>query len=187
MQEVAYFLAKGKDFQPDTVVLNYFVNDAEPVPQNRPPSLLMRNCYACVFLAGRLDMLKRLFFGGTSWDAYYLGLYGNGEAPGWLDAKAAIKRLADYCKANGITLVVASLPELHDVKNYPFALVTRLVKDAAAENGAVFVDLLPSVSGEAPEALWVTPPDPHPNAFANGLIAAGLFATLRGLDKPAAD
>jgi hypothetical protein len=188
MQEVAYFLDKGKEFKPDIVVLNYFVNDAEPVPQDRqPPSLLMRNCYACVFLAGRLDMLKRLFFGGTSWDAYYLGLYGNGEAPGWLDAKAAIKRLAEYCKTNDITLVVASLPELHDVKNYPFGLVTQLVKDAAAENGAVFVDLLPSVSGEASETLWVTPPDPHPNAFANGLIAAGLFATLRGLDKPAAD
>jgi lysophospholipase L1-like esterase len=188
MQEVAYFLDKGKDFKPDIVVLNYFVNDAEPVPQNRQrPSLLMRNCYACVFLAGRLDMLKRLFFGGPSWDAYYLGLYGSGEAPGWLDAKAAIKRLADYCKANGITLVVASLPELHDVKNYPFDQVTQLVKEAASENGAVFVDLLPSVSGEASEALWVTPPDPHPNAFANELIAAGLFAALRELEKPGAN
>ena len=113
-----------------------------------------------------------------------LGLYGDGSAPGWLDAKAAIKRLADYCKANGITLVIASLPELHDVKNYRFDLVTQLVKEAAAENGAIFVDLLPSVRGEPSEALWVTPPDPHPNALANGLIAAGLFATLRGLPQP---
>ena len=164
------------------MVLNYFVNDAEPVPQNRPPSLLMRNCYACVFIAGRIDMVKRLFFGGPSWDEYYLGLYGNGDAPGWLAAKAAIKELADYCKANDIKLVIANLPELHDVADYRFDLVTQLVKQAAAENGATFIDLLPAVSREDAAKLWVTPPDPHPNAFANELLGAGLFETLKGLN-----
>jgi hypothetical protein len=181
VQEAGYFLTKGKNFKPDIVVLNYFVNDAEPVPQNRPPSLLMRNCYACVFIAGRIDMLKRLFFGGPSWDEYYLGLYGGGQGRGWLDAKAAIKRLADYCKANGIALVIANLPELHDVKSYRFDLVTQLLQAAAIENGATFVDLLPAVSGQDSEVLWVTPPDPHPNGFANELIAAGLFETLQRL------
>jgi len=183
VQEITYFLTKAKDFKPNIVVLNYFVNDAEPVPENRaPPSFLMRNCYACVFIAGRIDMLKRLFFGGPSWDEYYLGLYGNGDAPGWLAAKAAIKELADYCKANGIKLVIASLPELHDVANYRFDLVTELVKQAALENGAIFVDLLPAVSKQESSKLWVTPPDPHPNAFANELLAAGLYATLKDLD-----
>jgi lysophospholipase L1-like esterase len=182
VQEVTYFLTKAKDFKPNIVVLNFFVNDAEPVPQNRPPSLLMRNCYACVFIAGRIDMLRRLFFGGPSWDEYYLGLYGNGDAPGWLAAKAAIKQLADYCKANNIKFVVASLPELHDVANYHFGPVTQLVKEAALENGATFVDLLPAVNKADSAALWVTPPDPHPNAFANELLAAGLYEALKSLN-----
>lgn len=182
VQEVTYFLTKAKDFKPNIVVLNYFVNDAEPVPEKRsPPSFLMRNCYSCVFIAGRIDMLRRLFLGGPSWDAYYLGLYGNGDTPGWLAAKAAIKELADYCKANNIKLVIASLPELHDVANYRFDAVTQLVKQAALENGAVFVDLLPAVRNENSADLWVTPPDPHPNAFANELLANGLYETLKNL------
>jgi lysophospholipase L1-like esterase len=180
VQEVTYFLTKAKDFKPNIIVLNYFVNDAEPVPEHRaPPSFLMRNCYACVFIAGRVDMLRRLFFGGPSWDEYYLGLYGDGAAPGWLAAKAAIKELADYCKANNIKLIVANLPELHDVANYRFDKVTELVREAAAESGAVFVDLLPVVKNEDSAALWVTPPDPHPNAFANELLANGLFEALK--------
>jgi lysophospholipase L1-like esterase len=180
VQEVTYFLTKAKDFKPNIVVLNYFVNDAEPVPQNRaPPSFLMRNCYACVFIAGRVDMLRRLFLGGPSWDEYYLGLYGAGDAPGWIAARAAIGELADYCKANNIKLIVASLPELHDVANYRFDKVTQFVKKAALENGATFVDLLPAVKEQDSAALWVTPPDPHPNAFANELLANGLYEALR--------
>jgi len=182
VQEVTYFLTKAKEFKPNIVVLNYFVNDAEPLPQNHAPSFLMRNCYACVFIAGRVDMLRRLFFGGPSWDEYYLGLYDGGAAPGWLAAKAAIKELADYCKVNSIKLIIANLPELHDVANYRFDAVTQLVKDAALENGAAFVDLLPAVRNEDSADLWVTPPDPHPNAFANELLANGLFETLKSLN-----
>ena len=183
VQEVTYFLTKAKDFKPNIVVLNFFVNDAEPVPEYRaPPSFFMRNCYTCVFVAGRIDMLRRLFFGGPSWDEYYLGLYGNGDTPGWLAAKAAIKELADYCKASNIKLVIANLPELHDVANYRFDAVTQLVKDAAAEDGALFVDLLQVMKSEDSADLWVTPPDPHPNAFANELLANGLYEALKGLN-----
>jgi hypothetical protein len=55
------------------------------------------------------------------------------------------------------------------------------VQAAAAENGAVFVDLLPYVRDQQPSVLWVTPPDPHPNALANKFLADGLFATLEKL------
>jgi hypothetical protein len=74
------------------------------------------------------------------------------------------------------------VPELHDVKQYRFERVTQLVRDAAAENGAGFVDLLPDLSKHDSAALWVTPPDPHPNAFAHQLIATGLFHALEAFD-----
>ena len=32
VQEVIYFLDKGQNLNPDVVVLNYFINDAEPTP-----------------------------------------------------------------------------------------------------------------------------------------------------------
>jgi lysophospholipase L1-like esterase len=183
VQEVQYFLTKGYKYNPDIVVLNYFVNDAEPTPENREePGWLLRNCYSCVFFKGRLDMLARQFTTKQNWADYYLGLYDGGRSEGWLAAKDAINRLADYCKENNIKLLIAHLPELHDVQNYRFGLVTELVRQTANENGVPFIDLLPNLQFQASEDLWVTPPDPHPNAFANELIASGLFGALQKID-----
>jgi lysophospholipase L1-like esterase len=182
MQEVQAFLVKGYRYQPDVVVLNYFVNDAEPIVPVSAPSALMRGCYACVFVAGRGDALMRRFFGRQDWTQYYLSLYGDGTASGWLDAKAAIGRLAEFCKASGIKLMIASLPELHDVANYRFGRVTDLVRKSADENGAAFVDVLPALAEQPSAKLWVTPPDPHPNAYANALIAKALFEALQRVE-----
>jgi lysophospholipase L1-like esterase len=181
VQEVQAFLATGHRYRPDVVVLNYFVNDAELLEPARSPSSLMRACYACVFLAGRGDAVVRQFLGGMDWEQYYLSLYGDGTSKGWLEAKAAIGRLAAATKASGIKLVIVSLPELHDVKNYRFGRVTDLVRQAAEENGAAFVDVLPAMADQPASKLWVTPPDPHPNSYANELIAKALFTALRKL------
>ncbi len=182
VQEVQYFLTKGYQYKPDVVVLNYFVNDAEPTPEKREaPSLLLRYCASCVFIKGRLDTVLRQLTTRQDWADYYLGLYEGGASKGWLEAKAAMKRLADYCKQNRIKLLIAHLPELHDVQNYRFGQVTELVRQAAGENNVPFVDLLPNLQFQASADLWVTPPDPHPNAFANELIAAGLFSALQRL------
>jgi hypothetical protein len=164
-------------------VLNYFVTDAEPVPVSHASSAAERMCYSCNFIAGRLDTLVRKFSGGRDWAEYYLGLYDHGRSRGWLDAADHLRKLADYCRSNGIRLVIVSLPELHDVQNYRFQEITDLVHRAADLNGAEFADMLPYLKDRASPDLWVTPPDPHPNALAHQLIAAGLFETLR---KPAA-
>jgi len=181
VQEVRAFLTTGYRYRPDVVVLNYFVNDAEPTVPASTPSPLMRACYACVFVAGRSDALMRQFFGGMDWAQYYLSLYGDGATQGWLDAKAAIGRLAEFSKANGIKVMIANLPELHDVANYRFGRITELVHKSAEENGAEFVDVLPALAGQPSAKLWVTPPDPHPNAYANALIAKALFEALQKL------
>jgi lysophospholipase L1-like esterase len=181
IQEVQAFLTGGVRYKPDVIVLNYFVNDAEPLTPTHPPSTLMRLCASCVFVAGRVDGLTRQFFGKMDYAQYYLSLYGDGQSKGWLDSKAAIGKLADYAKANRITLLVASLPELHDVGNYRFQRITDLVRQTAQENGVAFVDVLPYLKEQPSEKLWVTPPDPHPNALANELIARGLFDALQPL------
>lgn len=181
VQEVEYFLTEGHRYSPDIVVLNFVVNDAEPVPHETPPSFLLRHCYACIFVYGRYDALKRRFLGGEEWDDYYRRLFGDGTTPGWRDAKAAIKKLAGYCKEHGIKLLIANHPDFHDVKHYRLQRITDLVRAAAEENGVPFVDLLPYVRDQDSAALWVTPPDPHPNALANKFLAAGIFEALEKL------
>ena len=185
VQEVQFFLSNAYRYQPDIVVLNYFVNDAELLAPSKPPSILTSHCYSCTFLMGRIDTLLRQFSERQDFQDYYLGLYGDGQAKGWMDSRAAIGRLAAYCAENDIKLLVASLPELHDVQDYQFGRITELVQEAAEENGAEFVDLLPALEDQESSTLWVTPPDPHPNALANQFLAEGLFEALQKLDDSA--
>jgi hypothetical protein len=108
-----------------------------------------------------------------------------GESRGWRDAKAAIGALADYARTHEIKLVIAHLPELHQLDPYPFDDITALVREAASENRAAFVDALPQLRSEPPSRLWVSPSDPHPNSRANALIADALYQKLVTMDEGA--
>jgi lysophospholipase L1-like esterase len=183
VQEVEYFLMEGHKYQPDVVVLNFFVNDAEIAVPAKTPSALMRHCYSCVFVLGQYDAVMRRFFGKVDWEEYYLGLYDEGRSKGWLDVKESIRKLAEYCKAQGIVLLIANHPELHDVGHYHFQSITDLVRRTADQFGVGFVDLLPYLKDQDSSMLWVTPPDPHPNALAHKLLAQGLFDALQKIDN----
>lgn len=181
--EVAYFLGEGYRYEPDIVVLNYFINDAEPTPKRKSDFILERS-YAAVIAAGALDTLGRMLGGRPDWKAYYAGLYGK-DLPAWQATEKAIATLADYCREHGIKLLVANYPELHELKPYPFAAVTAQVAAAVAATGTPFVDLLPAVADVAPpESLWVTSTDAHPNGKAAALYAELLQKTLEA-DFPA--
>jgi lysophospholipase L1-like esterase len=186
IQEVSYFLTEGYRFAPDIVVLNFDFNDAEPVPAYRHPGLLERHCYACVFLAGRVDALLRLLGLRPAWSDYYLNLYADGAGPGWRAARGALHRLAEFCRTRNIALVVFNLPELHDVRNYRLQAITVLIREAAGQEGVGFLDLLPAVAHEDPARLWVSPGDAHPNALAHRLFAEAMFVELRKRNGSAA-
>src|SRR5215472_18414827 len=182
IQEVEYYLTEGYKYNPDIVVLNFTFNDAEPVPFSYPPPTILRMCYSCIFVVGRIDTLRREFFGKKDWVHYYLGLYGDdGQTKGWLDAKAYIAKLAAFTEAHNTKLLIASLPELHDVQHYRLQKITDLVHEAADQNGVPFVDLLPDLESVPSPELWVTPPDPHPNGLAHKLLAKGIFQALEKL------
>ncbi|HEV7308403.1 SGNH/GDSL hydrolase family protein [Ensifer sp.] len=174
--EVAYFLTKGYTLKPDVVVLNYFINDAEPTPRRHKVGW-GEYSQAYVVLASAVDKISRIFLGRADWKAYYRGLYENGQ-PGWNDAQAAMQRLAQYCKENGIKLVFVNYPELHELKQYPFPEVTGAVEKIAASEGVPFLDLRPSVEDLVPETLWVSPADAHPNRTANERFAGAIAQTL---------
>ncbi len=175
--QVAYFLHTGYKFEPDIVVLNYFINDAEPTP-TRKDNILIENLYSAVYLAGRIDIVKRMYLGHSDWKTYYQNLY-RPQAPGWLATQEALSRLSAFCKQNGIALLLAHYPELHELAPYPFQNVQDLLRKEAQKNGIPFVDLLPSVIGEAPSSFWVMSTDAHPNGKAGQRFAETLHTALQ--------
>ena len=167
--EVTYFLEEGYRFEPDAVVLNYFINDAEPTPR-RQTNFLLEWSYVYVFLKGRLDIAARQRGEGQDWEKYYLSLYDE-NAVGWKAAISSINKLAEYLKDRHIPLFVVHYPELHDLKNYRFDGVREQLQRLSQKIGAEFIDLTDSVRGETETELWVSPSDAHPNAKANTAFA----------------
>lgn len=171
--EVASFLTSGAALHPDVVVLNYFINDAEPTPTYAPVPWYARHFYAYAVSGGAWDIFKRTLLGGPAWQEYYAALYRDGQ-PGWRAAQDNIRRLAAYCRGHGIRLILTNIPELRELKAYPFADVNAKLEGLAKAEGIEYVDFLPAVAGEPPASLWVTAPDPHPNAKAHALMARRL-------------
>ena len=158
------------------VILNYFINDAEPIP--RPTkNFLMKHSAAYVFFSLRLSSISRLFLGGKQWYQYYSDLY-NEENDGWRRAKAAISRLSKYSYSKGIKLMIVNYPELHHLNPYPFDHINIKLKSVADEQRIPFVDLLQNLQGESEADLWVSQQDQHPNSFACKLIASAIQKAL---------
>ena len=79
-------------------------------------------------------------------------------------------------KERGIPLLIANYPELHILGDkYPFPFVAVELAKLARELNVGFIDLSPALASEAPETLWVSPTDPHPNAKAKQLMTKLLY------------
>ncbi len=178
IQEIEYFLTEAYKYKPDFVVVSYFFNDAEKLPPHRAPNLFERNCLSCVFIAGRFDTLLRRFSARPQWDEHYLGLYQDGRGPGWLESKEYFGKLRDYCREHGIGVLIANVPEIHDVQHYKLQSITDLAHRMADEYGFQFVDSLDWMRSVESPQLWITPGDPHPNVLGHQLIAQAIFSKL---------
>jgi len=174
VQEVTYYRTRGIEFHPDMVILVFFINDPEPVPRQRNIVLIDRS-YLVAFLTNRLDGVLRKTGARPGWKTYYASLYED-EKPGFQACKAALLNLAATTREQHAKLIVALLPELHEINNgYPFAAEHQKIKDVVAPTGVPVLDLIDGLKGHGPEeTLWVTPLDDHPSGKANTLIAAQL-------------
>jgi len=179
VMELELFKEKGLQFKPDAVVLMYYVNDAEPTPAvaGALKAALFSHSYLIAFVADRLIKLKPLVDHNYDWKAYYGNLYRPGEAG--LDAsRQALVDLSALCRARNIKLMVVNIPELRELKQYPFPQATEFVRSVVAAQGVSFLDLAPSLVTEEPASLWVSPQDPHASIKANGIIARELYRAL---------
>ena len=177
LQELTLFREVGVPLKPDIIVLTYFINDAEPMPDYSDDSWLTRHSAAWVVLGYRVDSLFRQFGEAPDWKRYYRDLY-QPKAPGWLQTQTALGGFAATARDIGAKIVVYHLPELRELKPYPFADVTAKVQTVVEEDGMPFVDLLPAMESLDPPSLWVTVPDPHPNANAMAAVTRGMVPTL---------
>jgi lysophospholipase L1-like esterase len=175
VQEVMRLKNLGLAFNPDLVILGYFINDAEPTPKPTR-GFLIEHSYLFAFAASRMRLLKPST--GTYLD-YYRGLYGD-DQPGWKAAQAALSDFVSITREHSMPAVMFIIPEMHELGDrYPFADIHRRLEQVGAAIGLPVVDLFPALKGRKPEsALWVSPLDAHHNAEAQGLLAKGMYEAI---------
>jgi len=179
VQESTYYKTHGRLFHPDLVILQYFINDPEPVPRLSGGFPLYRS-YFLAFTASRWDGLLRVLHLRPDWRRYYTSLYDENSAA-FQAARRSLVELSETVRADRSQLLVAILPELRVIDGaYPFDRETRNIEDLLESERTPFVNLIDGLRGHGPESsLWVTPLDPHPSAKAHALIGAQLLPLVR--------
>jgi lysophospholipase L1-like esterase len=179
-QELALFHDIGVRMRPDIIVLCYFINDAEPMPTYDDSDWLEAHSAAWVVLNYRLDSLRRQFGVQPDWKHYYRNLYGS-DAAGWIKTQQSLAAFAALAREIGASLIVFNIPELRELKSYPFADVTAKVRAVVEGQKVPFVDLLPAIENLDPASLWVTVPDPHPNGRADIALSKAMVPQIMPL------
>ena len=172
-QEVNLFFEKGPKYDPDKVVLFYFINDAEVTPE-KSGLWFLGYSHLVSFYWSRINSLMNNMMASKSFEEYYSALYDDTQ-PGWVNSKKAIIELRDYCREKGIALQVVLLPELHDTDNVIFAGVYNKISVFLEQSGIDYMSLAALFKGqENMIELWVSYDDAHPNGQAHRGIAKSL-------------
>src|ERR1700751_1186103 len=172
VQEVTYYETIGWKFHPDLVVLVFFINDPEPVPTEKKGFLIDRS-YLIAFATNRIDGVMRHAGVRPDWKTYYASLYDDNR-PGFQACKKALVSLAASTRSHDAKLLVAILPELHQINgdSYPFKAAHQRIRGVMTAENVPVLELIDGLKDHGPEeTLWVTPLDDHPNAKANNLIS----------------
>lgn len=169
-QEVNLFIEKGLKYNPDKVVLFYFINDAEVTPEKSGLWFLGYSQFIS-FYWSRINSLLNNIMPSKSFQEYYESLYDE-DQQGWINARKAIIQLRDICESKGIEFQVVLLPELHDVNNEIFANVYNNLALFLAENNIDYLNLAKLFENHPDQIeLWVSYDDAHPNNIAHKKIA----------------
>jgi hypothetical protein len=108
---------------------------------------------------------------------HYRAIY-QPASPDFLAMKAALQRLADYARANGIRLYLAMIPDIHNLGNYPFGFAHESMAKLAGQLGYRYLDLLPYFGKLPPEQIWAMPGDPHPNSLGHQIMEEAIYPWL---------
>ena len=169
-QQVNLFKEKGLKYNPDKVVVFFFINDAEVTPQRSKWTWVSR-LRSVTFVWSRVRGLLSNASSGKTFYEFYSELYED-DAPGFIALQEAFIELKGITESRGMELQVIMLPELHNLIDYPFGAEYAKVETFLRANEIPVIDLTADFAGyENPESLWVALDDAHPNAKAHQMIA----------------
>ena len=175
MQEKG-FLKFHKVHNPKILVLNFFINDLEVINPKKK-NFIRSNFYSFTYLYYKYNIMKLRFSKTLTFSSYYKKTFEDKQA--LLNVFNSILNLEKYSEENNIKFFVHFIPELHDLKNYPFISEHNIIKKFLSKNSIKYIDGLDYLQNENEKKLWVSVYDTHANEKAHKIIGEYLLEYLK--------
>lgn len=171
---VENFLKNQDSINPDIIVVNYFINDAEVLPMGSSNWLLKNSA-----LAASLNIAIKKMTSNREGDliAYYNHLY-EPENEGFLLMKNSLKKLAQYSDVNNTKIYFVIIPDIHFLQDYPFLPIHYKMKNITEKLGFEVIDFYAALKNIPFKELQIIPGDSHPNNYGHKLMAQELNSII---------
>jgi len=168
MQIENFFSNQKNLFNYDVIILNFFINDLEKV-EVKKINYIKKYSLSYTYLSNKFSSLFIKNNLNDDWEKFYKKNFLNKIF--LEETLKQIERLNTYCKEKNIKFYIHNIPELRNLKNYPFKEETEIIKNYALKNNIRFLDSFSALSREKEESLWVSTSDSHANDKAHKIIA----------------
>jgi lysophospholipase L1-like esterase len=188
-QEMLLLKEKALAYQPDLVIVNLTLNDAQPMGQLSPaeshlPLSLrqaLKRFYLVQFAYAAYQRLSVFLTRGRLPGDSDVASMVDGT-PGWQRAKGALAELKQLTFQNGAQLLVVVWPMLTNLDDgYPYKAQHALLTRACESYGIPVFDLFGTFKGQPAASLWAASDDHHPNSLAQEMATVAIFKALNAL------
>jgi lysophospholipase L1-like esterase len=172
----------GRRFDPDVVILGFFLNDATDFYTTMDQFNAMTegpstSSLPQLWRTGAL--LTQVWYGWTVQRSYFQTTRDSFQSANWADCKQSLRRFQQLAQEDDSRFLVVVFPILWQLDaEYPFADLHALIATACEEAGCEHLDLLDTFRGLPAESLWAHPTDQHPNDDAHRRAAAAIARYL---------
>ncbi len=178
--EAALYDHVVRHFQPDLLVVLYFLNDV-----NLPPERSFAEGPEWAPGLRRFSLLADLVITGFNRQANHTNLvsrvadaYENGH-PGITSVENALARIGHINALHEVPTVLVAFPWLIELDdNYPLSFCHERIGSIAEKEGFTYLDLLPVFRSRREKDLWVHTSDQHPNELAHQIAANAISDVL---------
>ena len=186
VNEASLLFHKGIKFDPDIVIICFFLNDTNAggtakafsawVPEDQLP-LWRRYSRLADVMATRFERHRA----SEALVENYIDSFRE-DAPGWVQSKKALASARKLSEEQEFKLVLAIYPVLWSLTgDYPFAGIHETISGYTAGLGIPVLDLQPLFNGYDGPELWAHPNNQHPNPEAHRIVGNALSEYLLSL------
>lgn len=176
--QVELFAEQVSAVDPDLVILQYYINDAEDNPKGSN-NIILKHSLLAASVCFYVNTL--LFKASGSLEEYYSDMYEE-QSIGWKRAQTSIKRIKRICDEKNIPLIALLIPDLHNFSSDGvFSMIYEKVQNVFEKTGIPMINTFSSLQKHFktnPRDAWVANDDAHPNKATHQIIGNELYGFI---------